>query len=225
MATTSSDNNLHGESATTNFDLRVSRCSPFSAEAPPSLSPPPSLAELQLLRCGTSLSRDEHHLLRRGASLSRDKHHLRCDDSLSRDEQLLRRDTTPPSLAMPPSAPSSSASSSLAATRDSPPHHNILSNCLLLLVCIVWMVVQIFILATWILLFAAPLLMGALANNFAIQTLEQRVEALERELDAAIEVAAHARTKKTQAETAQRAAESHAQELTRELDNTTSMNL
>ncbi|KAG6519314.1 hypothetical protein ZIOFF_022807 [Zingiber officinale] len=43
------------------------------------------------------------------------------------------------------------------------------ADCLLLLVCIVWMAVQIFILATWILLFAAPLLMGALANNFAIQ--------------------------------------------------------
>ncbi|KAG6472248.1 hypothetical protein ZIOFF_069708 [Zingiber officinale] len=143
---------------------RVSRCSPFSAEAPPSLSPPPSLVELQLFLRGASLSRDEHHLLRRNASLSRDEHHLRHDDSLSRDEQLLRRDTTPPSLATPPSA-----SSSLAATRDSPPHRNILSGCLLLLVCIVWMVVQIFILATWILLFATPLLMGALANNFAIQ--------------------------------------------------------
>ncbi|KAG6505367.1 hypothetical protein ZIOFF_037723 [Zingiber officinale] len=137
---------------------RVSRCSPFSAEAPPSLSPPPSLVELQLLLRGASLSRDEHHLLRRGASLSHDEHNLRRDDSLSRDEQLLRRDTTPPS-----------APSSLAATRDSPPHRNILSGCLLLLVCIVWMIVQIFILATWILLFVAPLLMGALANNFSIQ--------------------------------------------------------
>ncbi|KAG6471596.1 uncharacterized protein LOC122030554 [Zingiber officinale] len=54
-----------------------------------------------------------------------------------------------------------------------------------------------------------------------IKTLEQRVEALERELDAAIAAAARARTEKRQAETAQRAAELHAQELTRELENTT----
>lgn len=52
--------------------------------------------------------------------------------------------------------------------------------------------------------------------------LQQRVETLERELDAAITAAAHARTEKRQAEAAQKAAELRAQEVTRELENTTS---
>lgn len=47
---------------------------------------------------------------------------------------------------------------------------------------------------------------------------------MERELDAAIAAAARARTEKRQAEAAQRAAELHAKDLTRELENTTSMN-
>ncbi|KAJ7968188.1 hypothetical protein O6P43_012328 [Quillaja saponaria] len=54
-----------------------------------------------------------------------------------------------------------------------------------------------------------------------IKVLEQRVETLERELDAAITAAAHARSEKRQAEAAQKAAELHAQEVTRELENTT----
>ncbi|XP_031283381.1 uncharacterized protein LOC116142068 [Pistacia vera] len=56
-----------------------------------------------------------------------------------------------------------------------------------------------------------------------IKVLEQRVETLERELDAAITAAAHARSEKRQAEAAQKAAELRAQEITRELENTTSM--
>lgn len=56
-----------------------------------------------------------------------------------------------------------------------------------------------------------------------VQALEKRVETLERELDAAITASAHARSEKRQAEAAQRAAELHAQEITRELENTTSM--
>lgn len=47
---------------------------------------------------------------------------------------------------------------------------------------------------------------------------------MERELDAAIAAAARARSEKRQAEAAQRAAELRAQELTRELENTSSMN-
>ena len=46
---------------------------------------------------------------------------------------------------------------------------------------------------------------------------------MERELDAAIAAAARARTEKRQAEAAQRAAELRAQDVTRELENTTSM--
>ncbi|KAL8167574.1 hypothetical protein V2J09_009073 [Rumex salicifolius] len=53
-----------------------------------------------------------------------------------------------------------------------------------------------------------------------IKVLEQRVETLERELDAAITAAAHARTEKRQAEAAQKAAELRAQEITKELENT-----
>ncbi|OVA14597.1 hypothetical protein BVC80_1813g34 [Macleaya cordata] len=53
-----------------------------------------------------------------------------------------------------------------------------------------------------------------------IKALEQRVETLERELDAAITAAARARSEKRQAEAAQRAAELHAQEVTGELENT-----
>ncbi|KAJ6410932.1 hypothetical protein OIU84_007647 [Salix udensis] len=55
----------------------------------------------------------------------------------------------------------------------------------------------------------------------SIKILEQRVETLERELDAAISAAAHARAEKRQAEAAQKAAELRAQEITRELENTT----
>lgn len=46
---------------------------------------------------------------------------------------------------------------------------------------------------------------------------------MERELDAAISAAARARSEKRQAEAAQKAAELRAQEITRELENTTSM--
>ncbi|KAK3414161.1 uncharacterized protein LOC104419909 [Eucalyptus grandis] len=54
-----------------------------------------------------------------------------------------------------------------------------------------------------------------------IKILQQRVETLERELDAAITAAARARSEKRQAETAQKAAELRTQEITRELENTT----
>ncbi|KAI3445728.1 hypothetical protein Pfo_002393 [Paulownia fortunei] len=54
-----------------------------------------------------------------------------------------------------------------------------------------------------------------------IKVLEQRVETLERELDAAISAAARTRTEKRQAEAAQKAAELRALEITRELENTT----
>ncbi|XP_028753172.1 uncharacterized protein LOC114712797 [Neltuma alba] len=54
-----------------------------------------------------------------------------------------------------------------------------------------------------------------------IKVLEQRVETLERELDAAITAAAHARSEKRQAEAAKKAAELRAQEVTKELENTT----
>ncbi|KAJ4821773.1 hypothetical protein Tsubulata_048207 [Turnera subulata] len=56
-----------------------------------------------------------------------------------------------------------------------------------------------------------------------IKVLEQRVETLERELDAAISAAARARAEKRQAEAGQKAAELRAQEITKELENTTSM--
>ncbi|KAJ8768318.1 hypothetical protein K2173_021471 [Erythroxylum novogranatense] len=54
-----------------------------------------------------------------------------------------------------------------------------------------------------------------------IKVLEQRVETLEKELDAAISAAARARAEKRQAEAAQKATELHAHEITRELENTT----
>ncbi|GAV65352.1 hypothetical protein CFOL_v3_08867 [Cephalotus follicularis] len=54
-----------------------------------------------------------------------------------------------------------------------------------------------------------------------IKVLEQRVETLERELDAAITAAARSRSEKRQAETRQKAAELRAQEVTKELENTT----
>ncbi|CAL1370440.1 unnamed protein product [Linum trigynum] len=54
-----------------------------------------------------------------------------------------------------------------------------------------------------------------------IKVLEQRVETLERELDAAISAAARARAEKRQAEVGQKAAELRAQEVTKELENTT----
>ncbi|KAJ4716899.1 hypothetical protein OWV82_011848 [Melia azedarach] len=56
-----------------------------------------------------------------------------------------------------------------------------------------------------------------------IKVLEQRVETLEKELDAAITAAAHARTEKRQAEAAQKAAELRAQDITKELENTTNV--
>nr|XP_043625075.1 uncharacterized protein LOC122596541 [Erigeron canadensis] len=55
----------------------------------------------------------------------------------------------------------------------------------------------------------------------SIKVLEQRVETLERELDAAISAAARARTEKREAEAGQKAAELRAQEITKELENTT----
>ncbi|KAF9624552.1 hypothetical protein IFM89_011726 [Coptis chinensis] len=58
-----------------------------------------------------------------------------------------------------------------------------------------------------------------------IKALEQRVETLEREVDAAITAAARARSDKRQAEVAQRAAELNALEVTRELENTTNAKL
>ncbi|KAH7571319.1 hypothetical protein JRO89_XS04G0022000 [Xanthoceras sorbifolium] len=54
-----------------------------------------------------------------------------------------------------------------------------------------------------------------------IKVLEQMVETLERELDNAIGAAAHARADKRQAEAAQKVAELRAQEVTKELENTT----
>ncbi|KAL7001906.1 hypothetical protein U1Q18_003053 [Sarracenia purpurea var. burkii] len=54
-----------------------------------------------------------------------------------------------------------------------------------------------------------------------IKALEQRVETLERELDAAISAAARARSEKRQAEAAQKGAELRAQGVTKELENTT----
>ncbi|XP_021776197.1 uncharacterized protein LOC110740020 [Chenopodium quinoa] len=53
-----------------------------------------------------------------------------------------------------------------------------------------------------------------------IKVLEQRVETLERELDASITAAAHARSEKRQAEASQKAAELRTQEITKELENT-----
>ncbi|KAL5672501.1 hypothetical protein ACJX0J_016807, partial [Zea mays] len=50
--------------------------------------------------------------------------------------------------------------------------------------------------------------------------LDQRVQSLERELDAAISAAARARVEKRQAEAAQRAAELRTREVTEELENT-----
>ncbi|CAI9104017.1 OLC1v1002620C4 [Oldenlandia corymbosa var. corymbosa] len=58
-----------------------------------------------------------------------------------------------------------------------------------------------------------------------IKLLEQRVETLERELDAAISAAARARNEKRQAEAAQKAAELRSLEVTKELENTTSKHL
>ncbi|CAM0949818.1 unnamed protein product [Alopecurus aequalis] len=54
----------------------------------------------------------------------------------------------------------------------------------------------------------------------SIKILDQRVQSLERELDAAISAAARARTEKRQAEAAQRAAEQRTQDVTKELENT-----
>ena len=49
------------------------------------------------------------------------------------------------------------------------------------------------------------------------------METLEREVDAAITAAARARSEKRQAEAAQKAAELRAQEVTKELENTSSI--
>lgn len=54
-----------------------------------------------------------------------------------------------------------------------------------------------------------------------IKSLEKRVENLERELDAAISAAARARVETRKSEAAQKKAELHAQEVTKELENTT----
>lgn len=54
-----------------------------------------------------------------------------------------------------------------------------------------------------------------------IKLLQQRVQTLEREVDAAITTAARARSEKRQAEAAQKSAESRAHQLTAELENTT----
>lgn len=56
-----------------------------------------------------------------------------------------------------------------------------------------------------------------------IKLLQQRVQTLEREVDAAITTAARARSEKRQAEAAQKSAESRAHQLTAELENTTSI--
>ncbi|XP_057525630.1 uncharacterized protein LOC130805047 [Amaranthus tricolor] len=63
---------------------------------------------------------------------------------------------------------------------------------------------------------------ASLASSHArtIKVLEQRVATLERELDASITAAAHARSEKRQAEAAQKAAESRTHEITKELENT-----
>lgn len=58
-----------------------------------------------------------------------------------------------------------------------------------------------------------------------MQVLEQRVERLERELDAAISASAHARIEKREAEAGQKAAELRAEEMIKELENTTSMHI
>ncbi|XP_042067815.1 uncharacterized protein LOC121811089 [Salvia splendens] len=54
----------------------------------------------------------------------------------------------------------------------------------------------------------------------SIKVLEQRVETLEKELDASISAAARARNEKRQAESAQKAAELRSIEITKELENT-----
>lgn len=56
-----------------------------------------------------------------------------------------------------------------------------------------------------------------------IKLLQQRVQTLEREVDATITTAARARSEKRQAEAAQKSAESRAHQLTAELENTTSI--
>nr|KAJ0223652.1 hypothetical protein LSAT_V11C200090100 [Lactuca sativa] len=56
---------------------------------------------------------------------------------------------------------------------------------------------------------------------FRVQILEQRVETLEREVDAAISASAHARIEKREAEAGQKAAELQAKEIIKELENTT----
>lgn len=58
---------------------------------------------------------------------------------------------------------------------------------------------------------------------FRVQILEQRVETLELEVDAAISASAHARIEKREAEAGQKAAELQAKEMIKELENTTSM--
>lgn len=53
------------------------------------------------------------------------------------------------------------------------------------------------------------------------QAQERRIKALEREVDAAVAAAAHARAEKKQAEAAQHAAEARTKEFLQELDDTT----
>ncbi|KAI0516203.1 hypothetical protein KFK09_008875 [Dendrobium nobile] len=67
--------------------------------------------------------------------------------------------------------------------------------------------------------FSKASLIAEQARN--IKALEQRVGTLERELDASIAAAARARSEKRQAEAAQRAAELRAQDVAKELENTT----
>ncbi|XP_073041516.1 uncharacterized protein [Primulina eburnea] len=67
--------------------------------------------------------------------------------------------------------------------------------------------------------FAKASLCSEQARN--IKVLEQRVETLERELDASISAAARARMEKRHAEAAQKATEIREQDITKELENTT----
>ncbi|XP_061953541.1 uncharacterized protein LOC133675976 [Populus nigra] len=68
---------------------------------------------------------------------------------------------------------------------------------------------------------AISLVIGISRKVMLNAVLEQRVETLERELDAAISAAAHALAEKRQAEAAQKDAELRAREITRELESTT----
>lgn len=56
---------------------------------------------------------------------------------------------------------------------------------------------------------------------YDFQAQERRIKALEREVDAAVAAAGHARAEKKQAEAAQHAAEARTKEFLQELDDTT----